>query len=165
MSSNKSRPSNGHWQTSLAEASLASIKQLPATKVIISAEELLQTLYQMTGLSENFILKKSQNEIQQDYPVVHLATYGKFGGAYSSTFLQAFNKCISLEELEKIIRSKKEQIELFTLSACQTTAGDNRATLGFAGLAVRTGVKNFLATLWAANDADVLPLIREFWHC
>lgn len=44
--SNKSRSSNGHPQTSLAEASkLALIKQLPEeTKVVISVEELLQIL-------------------------------------------------------------------------------------------------------------------------
>lgn len=114
-------------------------------------------------LNEDFTLKKLQNEIQEEYPVVHLATHGQFGGTYASTFLQAFDKRISLEELEKVIRNKKEPIELLTLSACQTAAGDNRATLGFAGLAVRTGVENVLATLWAVNDAEVPPLIEEFY--
>lgn len=114
-------------------------------------------------LNEDFTLNKLKDEIQEKYPIVHLATHGKFGGTYTSTFLQAFDQRISLEELEELIRNREEPIELLTLSACQTAAGDNRATLGLGGLAVRAGVENVLATLWAINDADTLPLIEDFY--
>lgn len=114
-------------------------------------------------LNEDFTLNKLKDEIQEKYPIVHLATHGKFGGTYTSTFLQAFDQRISLEELEELIRNREEPIELLTLSACQTAAGDNRATLGLGGLAVRAGVENVLATLWAINDADTLPLIKNFY--
>ena len=77
--------------------------------------------------------------------------------------MQAFDGRISLGQLEEVIRSKKEPIELLTLSACQTAAGDERSTLGFAGLAVRNGVRNVLASLWYINDAKTVLLIKDFY--
>ena len=54
-------------------------------------------------------------------------------------------------------------VELLTLSACQTAAGDNRSALGIAGVAVRAGVKTALASLWYINDEGTVPLIEEFY--
>lgn len=114
-------------------------------------------------LNKDFTLIKFKDKIKEDYPIIHIATHGKFGGTYTNTFLQAFDTRISLEELEEAILSRKEPIDLLTLSACQTAAGDNRSTLGFAGIAVRTGVRSVLATLWFVNDADTVPLIKDFY--
>ena len=49
------------------------------------------------------------------------------------------------------------------LSACETASGDNRATLGLAGLAVRAGAKSTLASLWLANDDFTIQLIERFY--
>ena len=54
-------------------------------------------------------------------------------------------------------------MELLTLSACQTAAGDNRSALGIAGVAVRAGVKSALASLWFINDESTVPLVEEFY--
>jgi CHAT domain-containing protein len=54
-------------------------------------------------------------------------------------------------------------VELLTLSACQTAAGDDRAALGFAGIAVRAGVKSAIASLWYINDEATAQLIQEFY--
>lgn len=114
-------------------------------------------------LNENFTLINMRNKIKQNFSMIHIATHSKFSGTYSSSFLQAFDDRISLEELEEILRDRKEPIELLTLSACQTAAGDNRATLGLAGLAVRTGVENVLASLWFINDRETVFLIENFY--
>lgn len=115
-------------------------------------------------LNRRFTLETLQSQIKSGYDVVHLATHAKFGATPESTFLQAFDQKINLNQLESILRSSKSQIELLVLSACQTATGDSRATLGLAGVALRSGVKNVLATLWAVDDTDVVPLIREFYY-
>ena len=100
---------------------------------------------------------------QKNPSVLHIATHGKFRGTANSTFLQAYDRRISLQEFEDVLLANTEPIDLLTLSACQTAAGDNRSTLGIAGLAARTGVKNVLASLWFVNDADTVPLIENFY--
>ena len=116
-------------------------------------------------LDREFTLANLEKQIQKpkNYSVVHLATHGKFRGTANSTFLQAYNHRISLREFEDVLLAIKEPMDLLTLSACQTAAGDNRSTLGIAGLAARTGVKNVLASLWFINDADTVPLIEDFY--
>ena len=116
-------------------------------------------------LDREFTLANLEKQIQKpkNYSVVHLATHGKFRGTANSTFLQAYNHRISLREFENVLLAIKEPMDLLTLSACQTAAGDNRSTLGIAGLAARTGVKNVLASLWFVNDADTVRLIENFY--
>ncbi|MFW6296310.1 MAG: CHAT domain-containing protein, partial [Halothece sp.] len=72
----------------------------------------------------------------------------------------------SIEDIDNLLRSRNSQnpVELLTLSACQTAAGDNRAALGIAGVAVRAGVRSALATLWFINDESTVPLIEEFYR-
>ena len=40
----------------------------------------------------------------------------------------------------------RQPIELLVLSACQTAKGDDRAALGLAGIAIRSGARSTLAT-------------------
>ena len=127
-----------------------------------------------TLLDRDFTLANLQEQLQnKSYPVVHIATHGKFGVDAASTFLLSFDSRITLEQIDKVLRktqlsqrtSRRSQqpVELLTLSACQTAVGDNRAALGIAGVAVRAGVKSALASLWNINDEATVPLIEEFY--
>ncbi|MEO1561757.1 MAG: CHAT domain-containing protein, partial [Cyanobacteria bacterium J06632_19] len=49
-------------------------------------------------------------------------------------------------------------------SACNTALGDLEAELGFAGLAVQTGVKSAVASLWFISDAGTLGVMSEFYR-
>jgi CHAT domain-containing protein len=87
--------------------------------------------------------------------------------------LLSFDSRITLEQIDEVLREAKlsqkrsrrnqQPVELLTLSACQTAAGDNRAALGIAGVAVRAGVRSALASLWNINDEATVPLIEEFY--
>lgn len=115
-------------------------------------------------LDKDFTLANLEKQINKgNYPIVHLATHGKFGADPNSTFLQVFDQRVSLNEFEEVLRQSKHPIELLTLSACQTAAGNDRSTLGIAGVALRAGVKTTFASLWFVNDADTLPLIENFY--
>ncbi len=48
------------------------------------------------------------------------------------------------------------------LSACQTALGDERAALGLGGLAVRTGVRSAIATLWPVDDRASSEIVTQF---
>ena len=50
------------------------------------------------------------------------------------------------------------------LSACQTAAGDDRAALGLAGLALKAGARSALATLWFVSDEASGTLAVEFYR-
>jgi CHAT domain-containing protein len=125
-------------------------------------------------LDRDFTLTNLQEQLQnKSYPVVHIATHGKFGVDNASTFLLTFDSRITLDQIDEVLRQAKlsrrasqrsqQLVELLTLSACQTAAGDNRAALGIAGVAVRAGVRSALASLWNINDEATVPLIEEFY--
>ncbi len=118
-------------------------------------------------IDEEFTINNFQQQVQKTtFPVVHLATHGKFGVDADSTFLLGFDERITIEELDNLLRSRTNSnpVELITLSACQTAAGDDRSALGIAGVAVRAGVETALATLWYINDEATVPLITEFYQ-
>ena len=50
------------------------------------------------------------------------------------------------------------------LSACETAAGDDRAALGLAGVAVKAGARSALATLWQVSDEATALAATEFYR-
>jgi len=56
------------------------------------------------------------------------------------------------------------QVNLLVLSACRTAVGDEKAELGFGGLAVQSGVQTAVASLWYVSDEGTLGLMSEFYH-
>ncbi len=50
------------------------------------------------------------------------------------------------------------------MSACETAAGDDRAALGLAGVAIKAGARSALATLWFINDPASSILVAEFYR-
>jgi CHAT domain-containing protein len=63
-----------------------------------------------------------------------------------------------------LFKFRDQPLELLTLSACQTAAGDDRAALGLAGVAVKAGAKAALATLWKIHDEPSSMLVEEFYR-
>jgi len=66
--------------------------------------------------------------------------------------------------LQARAQNQRQPIELLVLSACQTAAGDNRAALGLAGVAVRSGARSTLATLWSVDDQSTSSFMIEFYQ-
>ncbi|MEM1395331.1 MAG: CHAT domain-containing protein, partial [Cyanobacteria bacterium P01_H01_bin.150] len=82
--------------------------------------------------------------------VVHLATHGQFSSRLNDTFLLTWDGQINIKELSELLRNRQnrqsQSIDLLVLSACDTAAGDNRAVLGLAGLAVKSGARSTIAS-------------------
>ena len=73
---------------------------------------------------------------------------------------------MAMDQLDHFLKPsqyRKNPVELLILSACQTAAGDDRAALGLAGIAIKAGARSALATLWHIDDRASSELIVEFY--
>lgn len=126
----------------------------------ISAQVLLDRSFTANAL-------KAQVE-KTPFTIVHLATHGQFGSEAKNTYIQTWDGRLTVDELQTLLTQRSltdsAPIELLVLSACQTAVGDKRAALGMAGVAVRSGARSTLATLWAVNDASTATFIAAFYQ-
>jgi CHAT domain-containing protein len=119
-------------------------------------------------LNDQFTLDTLQSKRQQTrFDIVHLATHADFppppegkNGAY----IQLWDKKLGLDNLRLVQWYAPPIVQLLVLSACKTAMGDEDAEMGFAGLAVRAGVKSALASLWKVEDVGTLGLMTKFYH-
>jgi CHAT domain-containing protein len=117
---------------------------------------------------DEFVTATLEREIVAGgYSVVHMATHAQFESDYRRSFLLAHDDVITMDRLENVMGSQRftdEPVDLLVLSACQTAAGDERAALGLAGVAVKAGARSALASLWFVNDESTSRLIAEFYR-
>ena len=68
-----------------------------------------------------------------------------------------------LDELIGLFQFRDSPLDLLTLSACETAAGDDQAALGLAGVAIKAGARSALATLWFINDKASSDIVVAFY--
>ncbi|MCC3411961.1 MULTISPECIES: CHAT domain-containing protein [unclassified Microcoleus] len=135
-------------------------------------EELEQISAQMPAsalLNQDFVSTQLHDRIKAlSYPIVHLATHGQFSSNAADTFIVTWDQKVNVKEFDRLLRSrtgeKQQPIELLVLSACETASGDNRAALGLAGAAIRSGARSTVATLWQVNDESTAIFMTEFYR-
>lgn len=120
-------------------------------------------------LNEKFTRTTLKQEVKAfAAPIVHLATHGQFGSTADETFVLTYDDRLSVEDLSALLQSRETNrqgaIELLVLSACKTAQGDKRAALGIAGMAVRSGARSTLASLWTVDDEATAVLMQEFYR-
>jgi CHAT domain-containing protein len=118
---------------------------------------------------QRFTRERFNQEINDAaFPVVHLATHGQFSSDPQDTFLLTSNGAIAVNELDTLFRIRgqirPDAIELLILSACETAAGDELATLGIAGTAVRAGARSTIASLWTLDDVSSVEFTSQFYQ-
>ena len=118
--------------------------------------------------NQNFVLGSLEQELsKRPYTIVHIASHGQFESDIRNSFLLTYNEKLNMDQLEEYMqfrRFSEQPVELLTLSACQTAAGDDRAALGLAGIAIKAGARSALGTLWFINDEASSELIAEFYR-
>ena len=120
-------------------------------------------------LNENFTSDRIQSQVTSSpYPIVHLATHGQFSSNAEDTFLLTWSDRINVLDLDRLLQerglSDGTPIELLILSACQTATGDKQAALGLAGVAVRSGARSTMATLWSIQDDSTAEFMTQFYR-
>lgn len=139
---------------------------LPAVRFELA--EIASKLPSKKLLDRDFTETNLQKQIAEtSFPIVHLATHGQFSSEPEKTFILTWDEKVKVEEFENLLRFREQDssnpIELLVLSACQTASGDKRAALGLAGMAIRSGARSTLATLWSVNDQSTALLMAEFY--
>lgn len=117
-------------------------------------------------LNKDFTESNFQGAIATSpYSIIHIATHGEFSSKLEDTFLLTWDQEININELNRIFSQygqQKKPVQLLVLSACKTAAGDKRAGLGLAGVAVRVGARSTLASLWYVSDKSTELLMSKF---
>ncbi|MEQ8970853.1 MAG: CHAT domain-containing protein, partial [Coleofasciculus sp. C1-SOL-03] len=118
-----------------------------------------------TFLNEKVTLETLKTQ-SQDATIVHLATHGEFKpGPLENSYILLWNDLLRLNQLRELgWNNRRTPIELLILSACRTAVGDEKAELGFAGLAVQAGAKSALSSLWYVSDEGTSGLMTEFYR-
>lgn len=120
-----------------------------------------------TLLNERFsknLVEKQINKIP--FSVIHFATHGQFSSKAKDTFVLTWDDKIQVNDFNQLFQKNndKEAIELLVLSACKTAKGDERAILGLAGIAVRSGARSTIATLWSVRDKSTSEMMTQFYR-
>ncbi|BAZ12610.1 hypothetical protein NIES4071_44420 [Calothrix sp. NIES-4071] len=141
-------------------------KALPAVKSEVT--KIYNNLPTKLLLNENFTDSNLKKLIKSTpFSILHFATHGQFSSKSEDTYIVTWNGKINVKQLDELLEARSEPdsvpVDLIVLSACQTAIGDNRAILGLAGVAVRSGARSTVATLWAVQDESTALFMVEFY--
>ena len=153
----------------LAVGVTEAVQGFPALPNVAAELQELQTLLGSQNLvNREFLAANFEKRLKEEqFSIVHVASHGEFGNDVENTFLLTFDDKLSLDRLNQMVgvfRFRDDPLELLTLSACDTAAGDDRAALGLAGIAIKAGARSALATLWNINDEAAVDLVLDFYR-
>ena len=145
-----------------------SVQGFPALPNVDNEIKKINQMYPATVYKdEDFVLENIENEMAEGaYSIVHVATHAQFDRDHEKSFLLAYDDKMTMDQIEQSIGVRKyttAPLEMLVMSACQTAAGDDKAALGLAGVAVKAGARSALATLWFISDEATAELISEFY--
>ena len=140
-------------------APLPLVKQeLQRIKTIANKEIFLDKQFTPSKL----IIKGSDPKFKR----IHIATHADFhmgGSKYSKIYTGTTPILFSdLSKLRK--RRKGNPLDLFVLSACRTAVGDENTELGFSGLALQSGARSAIGTLWYVDDVMTSVYFLQMYH-
>jgi CHAT domain-containing protein len=163
------RSAAGPARQALLSGLSVSVQGYPALPGV--EEELLDVgkLYPSQMLdNQKFTVAAVKNVVDgNQFGVVHIASHGTFDREASKSFLLTYDGKMGMDTLSRLIQSSRlggEPVDLLTLSACDTAAGDDRSALGLAGIALKAGARSVLATLWSVNDEASSSLVTDFYR-
>lgn len=143
--------------------------QVPLPAVAVEVPTLTNQIWQGQPILNQQATLENLKKLTSDgqFKILHLATHAEFQrGAVNNSYIQLWNSRLKLGSLRTVSLESgwNPNLDLLVLSACQTALGDNQAELGFAGLAVQSGVKTALGSLWRVSDEGSLTLITSFYE-
>jgi len=146
-----------------------SVQGFPPLPNISDELQAIQGLYGGTSLlNRNFVTFNLEKQLRnKQFTIMHIASHGRFESDSRKSFLVTFDGKLMMDQLEQYVglfKYREDPLELLTLSACETAAGNDRAALGLAGIAIKAGARSALATLWYINDQASSELVAEFYR-
>lgn len=119
-------------------------------------------------LNQDFTPERLEETVRRGrFGILHIAAHGHFAPEAAASFLLTTQGKVTMERLATIVgrlRFREPPLELLTFSACDTARGDDRAALGFAGVAIQAGARSALATLWRVDDEATTRVMTAFYQ-
>lgn len=144
----------------------AGLEPLPGVQTEIDAIRKL-TASNKELLNQTFTREQFQEAVNSNsFPIIHVATHGQFSSDPNQTLILAWDNPINISQFSTLLNGRNGDqlsLELLTLSACETAQGDKRSALGLAGVAVQSGARSTLASLWLVDEASTAELMAEFY--
>lgn len=140
----------------------------PLANVPAELEAVGQSFAGPTLLDGDFVAARVDETLAREpFGIVHVASHAEFGRDISDAFILTFEEKLGIDRLSELVgvtRFRDQPLELLTLSACRTAAGDERSALGLAGVAVKAGARSTLASLWYIEDEAASRLVAHFYR-
>lgn len=137
----------------------------PAESGILAGRRFLNDSFTLKNLTDS--LARQTADGRKEFSVVHLASHFRLAGDWSSSFLVMGNgKILTLEELGTSPVLDFSDVELVTLSACNTASSEDwngSEVESFASLIQTRNAKAVLATLWAVDDDSTAAIMNSFY--
>ncbi len=121
-------------------------------------------------LDTDFNEVELKKELLKGYKVIHIASHFSLnaGDATNSFLLMGDGTALTVNEMKTNEEISFDEVELLTLSACQTAVvekdGTGKEIEGFGYVAQQKGAKAILATLWSVADESTQLLMSEFYR-
>lgn len=132
---------------------------------ILSGRRFLNETFTLKNLTDS--LARQTADGRKEFTVVHLASHFRLAGDWSASFLVMGNgKILTLEELGTSPVLDFSDVELVTLSACNTASSEDSngsEVESFASLIQTRNAKAVLATLWAVDDDSTAAIMNSFY--
>lgn len=165
----KTEPWSAYGLGVTKEGTTKSGRTYPAlTYASLELDDVKTTLGGKSQIAKDEKFTKTALQTMGPYQVVHIASHFEFtpGSIDDSVLLLGDNTTMSLSEIERGLNFTN--VELLTLSACQTALGDKGGGDGseFDGLgniAQEKGAKAVIATLWPVADASTAAFMEALY--
>jgi CHAT domain-containing protein len=133
---------------------------------ILTGERFLDKDFTAKALAD--LLAKETEDGKQKFSVVHIASHFRLGNNWSNSFLLLGDgNILTLEQISNSPEISFENVDLITLSACNTAfAADSngKETDSLAeAIQIKSG-RSILATLWSVSDEGTSLLMGEFYR-
>jgi CHAT domain-containing protein len=119
-------------------------------------------------MNQNFQMERFAADFKnQDYRIVHIASHGFFGDSPEESFIMTYDRLLDMDDLETLIKPGQlspRPVELIVLSACQTAEGNDQAPLGLIGVALKSGARSGIGSLWPVSDNATQKLLPAFYR-
>lgn len=141
-------------------------EQLSLPGVENEINNLQKSVKNTTILNADFTVDSfHQQAASQAYDMIHIASHGVFSSDAESSFLMAHDNVLKIDEIQSLLKGENpgKSIDLLTLSACETAEGDDRAPLGFTGMALKANARSAIGTLWPISDVAASQLMVSFY--
>ncbi|HMS40283.1 MAG TPA: tetratricopeptide repeat protein [Pyrinomonadaceae bacterium] len=142
------------------------IRETDSEKGILSGKRFLNQDFTLKNLTDS--LAKETSDGKKEFTVIHLASHFRLSTNWSDSFLLLGNsQILTLEEMSNSPQISFGDVELVTLSACNTAAGDDTnggEVDSLAELIQTKSGKSVLATLWAVGDESTSKLMNNFYR-